>query len=573
MARLLERLVHKTDRHLSDEQIIAAIDGDNPAPFSADAARHLESCWQCIARKQQLQNTIVRVVDYQRELVAPFLPPPRSEERFIARLDAQIQSDGQRQWPKFVFFVRSLGIPHMNPVMASMIVVLLALTTLFVIWNRTGPSVSAGEFLERAKAWDQNPRNGEPGVVYQRIRIQTPEQTLERTVYRDVQRRRRARTNTPNDQEQLKRTLSAAGVNWDEPLSAIAFEQWHDRQVRKRDEVARSGEDLVTLTTTVTEGSVSAESLTVRKADFHPVARTVQFREAGTVEIAELDYALLAWNAVNDSLFEPTPTEIGTLPNHVTLPSMVSREELDEAELHARLVLSHLNADSTEQLEFSRSATAVIINGVVETKDRKNALLTQLRRLPHVRASIFSLEELTARSSAERFSPSGVREYSDVGRPSPLEELFRQHGKSQSEVSSVSGQVLDAALEVQQESSALADLWQRFSPDALLSEPAGAALKELLQTHSNKLSEALDAEQQAISAIVLLAGPAPNSSPPESRSLTLTSAAARNRALCSELISGVQSSQRPAQAITSDILSSIEEVRQLARVRPVPPHD
>jgi len=576
MARLLQWLLPKTDEHLSDEQIIAAIDGDSPAPFSANAARHLDSCWQCLARKQQLQDTIVRVVEYQRELVAPYLPPPaRGEDRFIARLDDQIQSAGRRR-PRFASYVRTIGIPHMNPVLASTIVVVLALSTLLVIWSRTGPRVSASEFLERAEVWDESPRNGEPGVVYQRIRIRAPKQTIERTLYRDVQRRRHPRTTEPDDQEQqLKSAFSAAGVNWDEPLSAIAFKEWRDRQALKRDEVERSADDLMTLTTNVSEGSVAAESLTVRRADFHPVARTVQFRESGTIDIAELDYAVLGWNAVNDSIFEPLPSELGAVPHHLAIPSLPTREELDEVELQARLVLSRLNADSTEQLEFSRSSNGIVINGVVETKERKNSLLAQLRRLPHVTSSIFSLEELASRGASEPSSTARVQEYSDVAGASPLEEFFRKHAKPQKEVSSVSRQVLDAALVVQQESSALAELLQRFSPDATLNEPAQDALKELLERHSSKLFDGLNAEEKAVRAINALEGSPPDSLPTadSNKSQTLTVAAARNRALCSELISGVQSSPRPAQAITSDILASIGEVRRLARIPSVPPRE
>ena len=214
------------------------------------------------------------------------------------------------------------------------------------------------------------------------------------------------------------------------PSRQCAFKEWHDRQALKKDEVERSGDDLMTLTTNVPEGSVAAESLTVRRADFHPVARTVQFRESGTVEIAELDYAVLGWNAVNDSIFEPIPSELGAVPRHLAIPSLPTREELDEVELEARLVLSRLNADSTEQLEFSRSNNGIIINGVVETKERKNSLLAQLRRLPHVTSSIFSLEELTSRGASERSSIARVQEYSDVAGASPLEEFFRKHGKA-----------------------------------------------------------------------------------------------------------------------------------------------
>jgi len=45
---------------------------------------------------------------------------------------------------------------------------------------------------------------------------------------------------------------------------------------------------------------------------------------------------------------------------------------------------------------------------------------------------------------------------------------------------------------------------------------------------------------------------------------TLTAAAARNRSLCSELISGAQSGSRPGQMIGSEILAYIEEIRRIA---------
>jgi hypothetical protein len=567
MAELLRWLASKTDEHLSDEKILAAIDGDSPVPLSAEAARHLDSCWQCLARKQQLKEAIVRVVDYQRELLAPFLPPPpRGEERFIARLDSQLQDSRREWWPRFLLELRPLGFPHMNPVFASIFVVLLAFGALLIIWKRTGPVQSASEFLERAEVWDKSPGNHEAGVVYQRIQIRTRRQTMERTIYRDAQRRRTPKGSQPSAQEeQLKGTLVAAGVPWEEPLSASAFQSWHDRQEIKRDKVERTGDDLLTLTTSVQGGAVANESLTVRIADFHPVARNIQFRDAETVELAELDYAVLGWNAVNDSIFEPVASWPAAAPPLIAVPSLPTREELDEAELQARLALSRLNAES-EQLEFSRSYKSVVVKGIVETDARKNSLLAQLRPLPHITPSIFSLEELNARRVSERSSMAGIQEYSDVARSSPLETFLRQQEKPPSDVNSISQQVLDAAVTVQQESSALTELSRRFPPGAHLSDQARVALNELLDRQTARLANGLDTEEQVVHSIFAGQGSPPGSlgAPHGDESQTLTAAAARNRALCSELIGGAQSSSRPAAAIAADILRSIEEVRQRA---------
>jgi len=566
MAELLRWLASKTDEHLSDEKILAAIDGDSPVPLSAEAARHLDSCWQCLARKQQLKEAIVRVVDYQRELLAPFLPPPpRGEERFIARLDSQLQDSRRGWWPRFLLGLRPLGFPHMNPVFASIFVVLLAFGALLIIWKRTGPAQSASEFLERAEVWDKSPGNHEGGVVYQRIQIRTRQQTMERTIYRDVQRRRTPKGSQPSaPEEQLKGTLAAAGVPWEEPLSASAFQSWHDRQEIKRDKVERTGDDLLTLTTSVQGGAVANESLTVRIADFHPVSRNIQFRDAETVELAELDYAVLGWNTVNDSIFEPAASLPAVVPHLIAVPSLPTREELDEAELQARLALSRLNAES-EQLEVSRSNKSVLVKGIVETDARKNSLLAQLRPLPHVMPSIFSLEELNARRVSEHSSIAGIHEYADVALSSPLENFLRQHEKTPRDVNMISQQVLDAALAVQQESSAFTELSRRFASGAHLSDQARAALKELLDRQIARLANGLDTQEQVVRSIFALQGSLPEATAPQDdESQTLTAAAARNRALCSELISGAQSSSRPAAAIASDILRSIEDVRQRA---------
>lgn len=567
MAERLGWLASNTDEHLSDEQILAAIDGDSPVPLTADAVRHLDSCWQCLARKQQLQEAIVRVVDYQRELLTPFMPPPpRGEERFIARLDSQLQDSGRRWWPRIALGLRPFGFPHMNPVFASVFVILLAIGALLIIWKRTGPSAgSANEFLERAEVWDKSPGSRETGVVYQRIQIRAHGRTVERTIYRDVQRRRTPKSGQASAQEeQLKRTLAAAGVPWEEPLSASSFRTWRDRQELKSDQVKRTGDDLLTLTTSVQEGTVANESLTVRRADFHPVARSIQFRGAETVELAELDYAVLGWNMVNDSIFEPLASLPVLAPSAIAVPSLPTREELDEAELQARLALSRLNAES-EQVEVSRSSKGVLVKGIVETDARKNSLLTQLQPLPHVTSSILSLEELNAGRVSVRSSITGIQAYSGISHSSPLEDFLRQQEKTPGDLNVISGQLLDAAVAVQQESSALTELSGRFPSGATLNSQARAALNELWNRQAARLANGLYTEEQVVRFIFALPGPpAAAVTVPDEESRTLTAAAARNRALCSELISGAQSPSRPGPVIAADILKTIDEVRQRA---------
>ena len=57
------------DPHLSDEQLLLDLEGELPARDEGSMRAHLEACWQCRARRQELENTITGFIrGYQREL-------------------------------------------------------------------------------------------------------------------------------------------------------------------------------------------------------------------------------------------------------------------------------------------------------------------------------------------------------------------------------------------------------------------------------------------------------------------------------------------------------------------------
>src|SRR5260370_25395993 len=144
-------------------------------------------------------------------------------------------------------------------------------------------------------------------------------------------------------------------LSWAEAVSGSSYKGWHDRQSGESEHVRRSGKNLLTVTTKTPGGIVVEESLTVREGDFHPVKRTVELLDVGTVEIAELNYAVLSWNAVNADLFEAlAPTTTPTLPLHTAIashpPSLPTRAELLEAELQARVQLHTPYADLVDEI-------------------------------------------------------------------------------------------------------------------------------------------------------------------------------------------------------------------------------
>ncbi len=201
----------------------------------------------------------------------------------------------------------------------------------------------------------------------------------------------------------------------------------------REDHIARAGTHLLRLTTTVPEGVVAEQSLTVRDTDFHPVLRTVELRDSGTVEIAEVDFKILPWSAVDVNAFEPlesATTSIAANPARVLsfprTPEALPDAQLDETELAARLILNQLHADTTEQLAIQRDAHGVAVAGLVETDERKRALQSQLRMVPHLTVSIRSVEEVKSKPNADDDVVSIVTA-SPANQPSQLQTYLQAH--------------------------------------------------------------------------------------------------------------------------------------------------
>lgn len=567
MGNLFNKFGWPSPVHVGEDDLLSLLDGELSIMQTRKVQKHLERCWTCRARRDELEKTIGRFIGYRKQIVAPHMPPPpRGREMFLAKLDEMIAARKQPWWNHPVQTLRRKVPKTMSPIIASALVVSAAAILLIFIWQRNLPPVSAHEFLEKAQAWDTQPSPAvHSGVIYQRVEIRTATKKVDRAIYRDIAGKRKPRSVAlTSSDEAIKQQAESAGVDWQEPLSVADFEDWRGRQPTFSDKVTRSGDLLFTLTTSVPSGPVASESLTVRANDFHPVGRTVEMRDDDHIEIAELNYAVLGWNEVNEALFEPLAPGAPSAVAVIHLQALPTVEQLDLAELQARLVLNRLNADSTEDLEFSRTPTTVQVKGIVGSTQRKNEVTAELKQLPHVAPTIFSVEDLNARRDAQS-GISSVKAYSAVGQPSPLEQFFKAHGKDENAVSQVSEHLLDAAASVKQESSAIRDLLQRFSSDANLGDTGRSALTELVNRHSAKLLAALNAEDTLIGNSFLLSSvnhqPAPVD---DSSSAGLAASGGRNMALCREFISNDGTAPpRPAEVIASDLLTSTQQIRAI----------
>ena len=73
--------------HLSDEQLLLTLDGESSAHEAAAVQAHLEACWSCRARGDQIETAIGDVVEYRDHLMNSHSPVPSGGQAvFVARL-------------------------------------------------------------------------------------------------------------------------------------------------------------------------------------------------------------------------------------------------------------------------------------------------------------------------------------------------------------------------------------------------------------------------------------------------------------------------------------------------------
>jgi len=466
---------------------------------------------------------------------------------------------------------------NMNPLLTSALLFGLCSVVCLFLWTRSGPRISPQTLLTCAEQSDAAvSKTRGPGVIYQKVKISGSGHVMERAIYRDPGNKRHLkRQHLKPDDQWLKDRLNIAGVNWDEPLSTANYRAWHDSLPVKQDVVTRTGTNLLTLTTsTDTNGSVFRESLTVRESDFHPVERTIELRDlGGAVEIAELNYDVMPWGAVNQDWFEPLSGAVSdTHPLlSVPMPRLLSDLELDSAELGARITLNQLHADTGEQIHVTRSISGIQVKGVVDTDQRKSQLVGRLLQLPHVHPSILSVEEI---GSQPKGIPSRVGQpiqaYSVEAQASPLEQYLRANNLPVDNLSAISQSLLDNCLKVQQAQGHLAELKYRFKGANLLPNDLQSQLTKLSQSYVSAIQAGLDADKRTL--VSLGFDPAAQLAPPSSSGQTdedLDQQVRHYQNLCQELIANGTGQPRSAQSIANDLITVGAQIRMYVPPKPV----
>jgi hypothetical protein len=444
----------KTDEnpHLSDEKLLLALDGELAAGESAQVKIHLQACWSCRARSEQIEEAIARVVEYRDLLATSFGPISTSgRAKFVTELQQLSRSIGSPTLRgRVVGALRALqvfskGTLPRHAAISGLVIATLLL--LFFTHSWEVRQVSASQLLENAQVSEVRALHSVTRpVLYQKLSIRIGDEAVTRTIYRDLdglrqtdrvdvsgrtgdfsngvasprqpQKRSESMQSSRNEIEQ---TFLQAHLNWEEPLSATTYKDWHNNLVEKHDQVSLSGNNLLTLTTTTDEGPIAEARLTFRTPDFHPIAAILLLHDARQVEVTELVWNVLPLEAVDPAIFstEPVkPLDVARSANLVPPPSSPTDAELAESELQARVAIHAEGADLGEQIELDRdllastpgsSERSVVVRGIVSTLERKNSLLAALQGIPHVQFRLQTVEEAaTEQNSVSADKTEGI---------------------------------------------------------------------------------------------------------------------------------------------------------------------
>jgi DNA-directed RNA polymerase specialized sigma24 family protein len=472
-------------------------------------------------------------------------------------------------WMRPFLWIWRTMISDLNPTLATAVVMASAAFLCLLIWTISRPvSLTANSLLVRAEAWDSGAPNVTQGVIRQSISIKTGSHSVQRMVYRDAQGHRRAKSQelTPSE-EYLKKRLATAGIDWDQPLSASIYQTWHDHQHIREDRIARADGHMLTLTTTVPASGIVMESITVRESDFHPVQRTVQFKDNERVEIAELDYAVLPWSHVNPDIFEPGQSMIHDSSVYpavagIKTPTHLDEEILDLAELETQAALSRLGADNSERIEVERTPSGIEVRGVVENEARKREIEARIDFISHVRSAIYTFAQMDAGITHAQGITS-IAASSIVAEPTPLQRYLLARHWSQDAVGHAAQILFDSSMTIERNSLAITALNKRFASNNRLDAAGFSALAELLNHHRSSISTALQQERNVLGEIGVSEASFNSKSNMKDETDSLLSRAEQNRRLCEELLTSNSNSPRKVEDTVSELAASASHIQTL----------
>jgi hypothetical protein len=103
-------IVMSQESHLSDQELLMAVDGELSERAAGRVQSHLAACWACRARKQEMETAIGEFMRFQRAVFDHQLPPSDGPRALLKAQMTQLGSTQADPWERwFRFFSRRLS--------------------------------------------------------------------------------------------------------------------------------------------------------------------------------------------------------------------------------------------------------------------------------------------------------------------------------------------------------------------------------------------------------------------------------------------------------------------------------
>lgn len=540
--------------HPDDGLLLRFIDGELPGRKARQIQKHLEACWQCRTEIEEMKATVAECVRYRKNVLGVHLPGPPNPWQDLscgfARIDDSVSAES--------FFARILR-PSASLRWSLAAAAAIALVCGVVYELRETPSVQAATLLKRAVAASA----AQPAKAARRVRFRTGSQQFIRAV---------AAGKTPAVLPQIiEAKFQQAHYDSADPLSARAFQSWHDSEAEKRDEVstvadpqAQTG-NCYRIHTIAATGDVAAATLMLRTTDLAPVEGLLEFRDSEWIEFSEFAGSPVGSTDANASSVE-VPERLAVPPSRLAVvPPRPSVSISDE--LQVLSALHRIGADLGDPIQITLAPDKVIVSGTGVDPQHRQVIQRTLESMPNV-AVQFS-EPVAApipegRASAEP-APSGTVRASAPN--SRIQNRLEEQLGGPVQFERFSSQILDVNEGVVSHAHALRNLAQLFpsASELGLSPEDRRVLREMAREDVTTLSATVNNLQHVLTPVLAsLGGSAPRRtvSPDTSWQASaedLVRASRRVQVLLSVLM-GVAPGQS-SNELPSEVLSAISELR------------
>ena len=545
------------ERHPAQD-LLPYLDGELSARRAGKVSGHLESCGRCRAELDEWQDTLADCASYRKAVAAqmPAAPEPwRDLYRDFSRIDESLANNSL-----LVRLMRPLvhsGVPRWAFVAGlAVLIVLLSLNQL-----RQAPSVQAATLLRKAVAVSRS----QPRAAH-RIRVRSSRQP-EFTRLPGVQ----AALVEVAQAQAVAALFQKANWDWNNPLSASAFEQWRDRQVHKTDEVTAvhdpqsPSEHLTQIRTTAAEGEVEAASITLDTDDYDAVSERLEFRDREWVELSEISEVPAESAGGSGASTMGVPVRAAETPSRPAAFAPGSSASISD-ELQVLSALNSIEADlGVGELEdVTLTDGKVLVRGPGSIpQQRQEEIRSSLAKLPHVEVEFTSLPPVSAPSEVAAAGGSAAG-----AAGSPMETRLEKRLGGHAEFDRFSTQLIDLDDAAMKRVYALHNLAQKFSPEAeaRLSAQDLNLLHELSRKHSAVLAEKIGAmEKLLVPTLSSLGGTAASVS---SAGHTSWQSAAddvyrngrRMEVLISQML-GMTQGKASTNALPSELMAALNELR------------